>query len=128
MKGSNKTNIITVSVYLAFWVLSLAFFWLFNPDALGYSLLVQSVLLCTILPFGLSVFYVSRNGFDLPLIFLPITCGLGIVLHQYFTFSLKNMIAFLKINIISFEGVLWPLVPSLLGMAVGFLILKIKKK
>lgn len=128
MKENNKINIITACVYSGAWIVSLIFFWLFEQDAMGYSILVQFGLLCCILPFALSLFYVVRKGFDLQLIFLPIACGLGIVLHHYFTFSLKNMIAFSKINMISFESVLWPLIPSLLGMAIGFIICKLRKK
>ena len=128
MKNSNKTNLIAVFVYLGFWITTLLIFWLSEEDAMGYSLLFQTGLLCGVLPFSLSLFYVVRKGFDKEIIFLPITCGLGIVLHYYFTFSLKNMIAFSKINLISFECFLWPLIPSLLGIGIGYIILKLRKK
>lgn len=125
-----KQNILT-AVYLAVWIISLLVFWIFmSPsDAIVYSL----IFLYALLPLTTLVvsFLIGKNNcFGKWKWATPVFFGLMLMLAEYLTFSLSNMIAisFARINVPSTELFFAGLVISLIGLGIGNLIYGRKAK
>lgn len=123
-----KQNILTAA-YLAVWILSLMVFWIFmeGSDAIAYSL----IFLYTLLPlttFGLSFLIGKNNFFGKWRWASPVFFGLMLMLAEYLTFSLSNMISisFARINAPSVELFIAGAVVSLLGLGIGYCIYRRK--
>ena len=122
---SMKKQTILTAVYLAVWILSLMVFWIFmdGADAIAYSL----IFLYTLLPlttFGVSFLIGKNNFFGKWRWASPVFFGLMLMLAEYLTFSLSNMISisFARINIPSVELFIAGAVVSLIGLGIGHLI------
>ena len=123
--NSMKKQTILTAVYLAVWILSLMVFWIFmdGSDAIAYSL----IFLYTLLPLttlGVSFLIGKNNFFGKGKWASPVFFGLMLMLAEYLTFSLKNMIAisFARINAPSVELFISGAAVSLLGLGIGYCI------
>lgn len=119
-----KQNILT-AVYLAVWIISHLVFWIFmdGSDAIVYSL----IFLYALLPLTTLVvsFLIGKNNcFGKWKWATPVFFGIMLMLAEYLTFSLSNMIAisFARINVPSVELFFAGLVISLIGLGIGNLI------
>lgn len=131
--GKKLFALIVFAGYTLIWGIVLLLFWCspLSTDALGYSLLffyfiLPSASFAAALLIGYNDLF-GRFKWLFLLFFLVTT-----VLAYYLTFSLKNMIAFDKINYITWDtvlqGFLFGAVPAAVGMGTGFLIRLIKNK
>ena len=127
--NSMKKQTILTAVYLAVWILSLMVFWIFmdGSDAIAYSL----IFLYTLLPLttlGVSFLIGKNNFFGKGKWASPVFFGLMLMLAEYLTFSLSNMISisFARINVPSAELFFAGAVVSLLGLGIGYLIYRRK--
>ena len=119
-----KQNILT-AVYLAVWILSLMVFWIFmdGADAIAYSLIFLYALL-PLTTLAVSFLTGKNNCFGKWKWASPVFFGLMLMLAEYLTFSLSNMISisFARINIPSVELLIAGAAVSLLGLGIGHLI------
>ena len=120
---------IMIGIYLIIWVFSLLTFWIFTgeQDAIGYSFMVFYVLL-PISSFIISIWIGKDNSWDLLKYFMPILFGVMYMLAEYTTFSLANMTSFNKINLPEFRMIIPGAIISYLGIVIGLMYTKIKKK
>ena len=114
--------------YFIIWLLSVAFFWLVPQiDALGYSvtviwLLIPLTTLITSLIAGL------ENYFGKIKWLLPALFGVMYMLLEYCTFSMANTVTFHKMNPVDLTMLPVGVGISLVGIIVGTVIRKIRKK
>lgn len=130
VKSRDKlSKLILLAVYLGIWALCLIVFWLFlDPgDAMGYSLMFLIILL-PVTTFVISVLIGRNSGWGKPRWLLSVVFGVMYMLAYYATFSAKNMAAFHKFNIPSFEMIPAGVMISLTGMAVGAVVGRLMSK
>lgn len=120
-----KKQTILTAVYPAVWILSLLVFWFFmdGADAMAFSLLFL-YLLIPLTTLVVSFLIGKNNCFGKWRWTAPIFFGLMLMLTEYLTFSLKNMISisFTRINVPSLELFFAGAIISLIGLAIGYCI------
>lgn len=121
--------IIPLLSYLFVWVLSIIVFWFFTApsDALGYSLIFM-IFLLPMTTFVISAIIGINNLCGNFKWLFPIAFGIMYMLCEYSTFSAKNIVTFGKLNLPSFEMILYGGIVSLIGLGIGILIRYIKRK
>lgn len=109
-----------LAVHLVIWLAAVLYSWIFmDPgDALGYSIVVFWLLL-PIATFVLSVMLGKRDAWGKYKWLSAIYFGIMLMLAEYMTFSLANMLAFPKFNMPAFELFFIGAVISLIGLAIG---------
>lgn len=125
------STVILMSVYLAIWAFALIVFWCFtsSSDAMGYSVLF----LWLVLPVStlvISILLGKASAFGAFTWLLPLSFGFMHLLAEYATFSLANMIAidFSRINPPAWDYFLFGAVVALIGVGLGTLARRIKKR
>lgn len=127
-KERNK-NIFMISTYLIIWAVAILMFWLFTGegDAMGYSLMTFFCVL-PITTFVISFLIGRDKNWELLKYFMPIFFGVMYMIAEYATFSLANMTSFDKFNLPSFELIITGAVISYIGIVIGLLTSKLKRK
>ena len=129
VNSNNKlSKQIMLGIYLLIWAFSLLIFWFTEEqDAIGYSIMVFYILL-PITSFIISIWIGKDNSWDLLKYLMPIFFGIMYMLAEYTTFSLANMTSFNKINLPEFRMIIPGAIISYLGIVIGLIYTKIKKK
>ncbi len=130
VKIKNKySKLVLVLSYLVIWAVAIIAFWCFTDpqNGIGYSLTYFYIIL-PVTTFVVSLL-ISRNNYWGKFKWLG-SVGFGIMymLSEYATFSMANNIEFHKVNIPEFPMILNGAVISLIGMGIGHLIYKKRKK
>ncbi len=118
------------------WFSALITFWcVMDPtDAMGYAILFFYLIFPAV-AFVVSAVNSYYRGLDIRLLAFPLVFGLSTIMIQYFTFVLANAIAFNKDLLLAFvslfvesgaRDMILAAIPSLVGLAFGFAIRKIK--
>lgn len=125
----NHGKLILALTYFFVWTLSLVFFWFFTDpgDALGYSFLFHLFLIpgITLL---LSLIIGLRNYWGVFKWLAAAVFGVMYMLAGYTTFSLANMLSFDKLNLPQFSMFIQGTIVSLVGLALGTIIRRIRAK
>lgn len=114
------SEIILIATYLGIWAFALITFWFFTSgsDAIGFSF----VFLWIVLPvstFVISLMIGKNNYWSKWKRLVPIVFGIMHMIAEYATFSMRNMIAFNRINMPQFERILVGAFISLIGLWIG---------
>ncbi len=123
VKSKNRLRkALPLLIYTSIWALCILFFWIFNSatDAAVFSIFV----FWGILPITSLIISAIIGKDDVkPLTKIGTVALIGIMymLCEYFTFSLANMVAFDKFNLINFDALLMGAVFSAIGMGLGCL-------
>jgi Predicted transcriptional regulators len=130
VKSKDKlSKLILVSTYLVIWSISLIVFWFFisSSDGMGYSFMFLWVLL-PITTFVISLLIGKSNCWGKYKWISALTFGVMYMLAEYGTFSAANMVAFNKINMPQWEMIIFGTIISVIGLAIGTAIRKLKTK
>ena len=130
VKSKEKfSKILLIGIYLIIWVLSILVFWLFTGEdaGIGYSLMVFYCIL-PITTFIVSFLIGKDKSWDSVRYFMPLFFGIMYMLVEYATFSLCNMTSFNKVNLPEFSMIISGSVISYLGILIGIIIDKLKRK
>lgn len=124
-----KAKTILICVYLSIWAYAILAFWLFDAgrDAMGYSLMFLWILF-PVTTFVISLLIGKGNYWGTGKWYGAFFFGLMYMLAEYATFSAANMTAFEKINLPQFGMIVGGGIISAMGLALGSLIRRIKKK
>lgn len=126
-----KKQTALIGAYLFVWVATLVIFWCFldGSDAMGFALLFLYILI-PVTTFVVSLFIGKNDYWGQVKWFAPLAFGVMHMLTEYFTFSMRNMVAisFTRINVPHFELILVGAAISVIGLGVGKLIYHIKSK
>ena len=114
------SHLIIIGVYLIVWALLVVLFWfVLDPDdAMGFALLAFYLGL-PVTSLVLSVLIGKDSSWGRGRWLLSLFFAVMYMLQEYVTFSLANMLAFHKFNQPNWEALLFGLVPSLVGLAIG---------
>lgn len=130
VKSKNRLRkILPILIYVSIWALCILFFWIFSgtTDAAVFSIFVfWGILPVTSLIISAII---GKDDFrNLTKVGIVALIGIMYMLCEYFTFSLANMVAFDKINLINFDTLFMGIVFSAIGMGIGCLAKYIKDK
>lgn len=120
---------ILLFLYFIVWIFVVLIFWFFTDaaDAMGYSL----VYLWGVLPISIflcSMWIGKKNDWGRRKWIVPIGLGITYMLAEYATFQIYNSLYFGKINLPRFEMIVAGGVVSILGLAVGSIFCRYKRK
>lgn len=124
-----QSQLILLLTYLVVWALGIMIFWFFTKDdqAMGFALIYLWILL-PVTTLVISIIIGKRNYWgNRKWLSTPIF-GCLYMLAEYATFSAANMVAFQKINTPDWNMILTGSIIALLGLAIGTLAYKLKKK
>lgn len=130
VKSKTKTRkILPILIYTAIWAMCILFFWVFNgaTDAAVFSIFVFWGIL-PITSFIISIIIGKDDFSPSTKIGTVVLLGVMYMLCEYFTFSLANMVAFDKFNLISFDALFMGVGFSAIGMGIGCLTKYLKNK
>jgi hypothetical protein len=125
----NLAQLILVITYVVIWAFSLIVFWLFTSgsDAMAYSLMFLWILL-PVTTFIISLLIGKNNYWGKWKWSSALVFGVMYMLAEYGTFNITNMYAFDKVNLPRLEMLLIGDMISLIGLGIGTLIHKSRKK
>ncbi|MBQ9886645.1 MAG: helix-turn-helix transcriptional regulator [Lachnospiraceae bacterium] len=123
------SKLIHITSYLVIWAMLLMLFWFGKGggDAMGFGVLAFYIIL-PVATIVISFFIGKGDEWGRYKWFLIIFFGIMFMLMEYATFNLANMIEFNKVNMPEFTAFLQGAVYSAVGMVVGFLADKARKK
>ena len=129
VKSKNRLRkLLPVLAYTVIWALCVLLFWLYSGrDAGTYSIFV----FWGILPVSTLIISAISGKEDFkPLLKIGIVGFLSVMymLCDYLTFSLLNMVSFDKFNLPTLDSFIMGVIFSVVGMAIGSLVLFIKNK
>lgn len=130
VKSKNKlSKLILIITYLAIWAVAIIAFWFFTSgsDAMGYSLMYLWILL-PVTTFVISLLIGKNNYWGKWKWMSAIAFGIMYMLAEYATFSAANMVSFNKINMPEFEMIWSGAIISVIGLAIGTGINRLKSK
>lgn len=132
VKSKNKlSKLLLIITYLAIWAVAIIAFWFFTSgsDAMGYSLMYLWVLL-PVTTFVISLLIGKNNYWGNWKWISAIVFGIMYMLAEYATFSAANMVSvsFDKINMPEFEMIWGGAIISVIGLAVGVIMNRLKSK
>lgn len=132
VKSKNKlSKLLLIITYLAIWAVAIIAFWFFTSgsDAMGYSLMYLWVLL-PVTTFVISLLIGKNNYWGKWKWMSAIVFGIMYMLAEYATFSAANMVSvsFDKINMPEFEMIWGGAIISVIGLAVGVIMNRLKSK
>ena len=131
VKSKDKlSKLILVSTYLVIWAISLVVFWFFiSPsDAMGYSLMFLWLLL-PVTTFVISLLIGKGNCWGKYKWLSALVFGIMYMLAEYGTFKVSNnMTTFDKINMPQWEMIIFGAIISVIGLAIGTGIRKLKNR
>lgn len=132
VKSKNKlSKLLLIITYLAIWAVAIIAFWFFTSgsDAMGYSLMYLWVLL-PVTTFVISLLIGKNNYWGKWKWMSAIVFGIMYMLAEYATFSAANMVSvsFDKINMPEFEMIWSGAIISVIGLAVGVIMNRLKSK
>jgi transcriptional regulator with XRE-family HTH domain len=122
-------KLILVMTYVVIWAFSLLVFWFFAgaSDAMAYSLMFLWILL-PVTTFVISLLIGKNNYWGQWKWCAAFVFGVMYMLAEYSTFSMANMDAFDKVNLPRFEMILIGGMISLIGLGIGALLHRVRKK
>ncbi|MCD7844141.1 MAG: helix-turn-helix domain-containing protein [Clostridiales bacterium] len=126
--NDRKAKITFISVYLAIWAFAIIVFWFFTSgsDAMGYSLMFIWILL-PVSTFILSVIIGRNDYWGNQKWASAVVFGIMYMLAEYATFNAANMAAFNKFNMPRFGMIVGGAVISVIGIAIGCALRRMKK-
>lgn len=132
VKSKNKlSKLLLIITYLTIWAVAIIAFWFFTSgsDAMGYSLMYLWVLL-PVTTFVISLLIGKNNYWGKWKWMSAIVFGIMYMLAEYATFSAANMVSvsFDKINMPEFEMIWSGAIISVIGLAVGVIMNRLKSK
>lgn len=117
-------SIILIATYMGIWAFAILFFWCFTSpgDAMAYSLIFQQFVLpaATV---TVSLLLSKQDTFGRWKWLSPFVFAALFTLADYATFSMKNMLAFHKVNVLNFIYFCKGEVIALIGIAIGHILL-----
>ena len=122
-------GIILAAVYLGIWAAAVIAFWFLGSgsDAMGYSLVYLWILM-PVTTFVVSLL-IGKNDYMGEWKWISVIAfGIMYMLSEYATFSAANMAAFDKVNIPELGMIPAGAMISLIGMGIGMIIRKSRKK
>lgn len=122
-------GIILAAVYLGIWAAAVIAFWFLDSgsDAMGYSLVYLWILM-PVTTFVVSLL-IGKNDYMGEWKWISVIAfGIMYMLSEYATFSAANMAAFDKVNIPELGMIPAGAMISLIGMGIGMIIRKSRKK
>lgn len=131
MKNNIKSDagkILTLAAYPVIWTACLAYFWISRNwiDAAGYSIFVLWLII-PITTFAVSFFIAKSNYIGKIQWLSPILLGVMYMLAEYLSFSLLNMVTFIKFNQPELKLIIYGTLISTSGLFTGY-IFNIHKK
>ena len=130
VKSKNKlSKLILIVAYLGIWAISLIVFWFFigPADGLGYSVMFTIILL-PVTTFVISLLIGKNNYWGKAKWISVIVFGVMHMLAEYATFNAANMVAHNRINTPHFVMVPIGALISIIGLAMGVGINRLKSK
>lgn len=115
-----QTKLILIVVYLVIWAIALIVFWFFTSgsDAMAYSIMFLWGLL-PIVTLVLSLLIGKNNYWGRYKWLSPVVFGIMYMLAYYATFSTANMVANGMVHAPDFMMIVYGVVFSLVGLAIG---------
>lgn len=119
------SKLILVLSYLLIWSIAIIVFWRFtdSSDAMGYSLMYIWIIL-PVSTFVVSLLIGKNDYWGRFKWFVAIAFGIMYMLAEYATFSMANNVSFNKINMPNFSMMFTGMIISVIGIAIGHLMLK----
>lgn len=119
--NDRKSKLWLILSYMLIWAIAMIVFWFFtdNGDAMGYSLMFLWIIL-PVSTLVVSIIIGARNLWGKYKFIAPAVLGIMYMLGEYGTFSMANNVSAHKVNVPSFEMILYGAIISLIGIGIGY--------